>query len=259
MRRQRQIDTAPEWGRGKLLAVLVAGAVALLAAVVGLGLGVYYSVLAGPAGSGADGSTRGRADVVSESDQAAEIAGEAAARPGPLTTEVFDELVLPTPTVLGPAGVSSGFPRTPEGALAQLAAIDQRVLQSASVDVAQQVIEEWAVPGGPTVESWSGVHAVAALLSSAGVSRSGDSALTVSAWPEMGLIRETGEAETTVCVNFVVTAIKTKTASVASADCQRMAWADGRWMIGAGAEPEQAASVWPGTTAALEAGYRVLR
>ena len=259
MRRQRQIDTAPEWGRGKLLAVLVAGAVALLAAVVGLGLGVYYSVLAGPAGSGADGSTLGRADPVSERDQDAETAGEAAARPGPLTTEVFDELVLPTATVLGPAGVSSGFPRTPEGALAQLAAIDQKVLQSASVDVAQQVIEEWAVPGGPTAESWSGVHAVAALLSSAGVSRSGDSALTVSASPEMGLIRETGEAETTVCVNFVVTAIKTKTASVASADCQRMAWADGRWMIGAGAEPEQAPSVWPGTTAALEAGYRVLR
>jgi hypothetical protein len=259
MRRQRQIDTAPEWGRGKLLAVLVAGAVALLAAVVGLGLGVYYSVLAGPAGSGADGSMHGRADGVSERDQAAEIAGETAARPGPLTTEVFDELVLPTPTVLGPAGVSSGFPRTPEGALAQLAAIDQRVLQSASVDVAQQVIEEWAVPGGPTAESWSGVHAVAALLSSAGVSRRGDSALTVSASPEMGLIRETGEAETTVCVNFVVTAIKTKTASVASADCQRMAWADGRWMIGAGAEPQQAPSVWPGTTAALEAGYRVLR
>ena len=260
MRRQRQIDTAPEWSRGKLLAVLAAGAVALLAAVIGLGLGVYYSVLAGPAGSGADGSsTRGRAGVVSEHDQAAEIAGEAAARPGPLTTEVFDELVLPMPTVLGPAGVSSGFPRTPEGAIAQLAAIDQRVLQSASVDVAQQVIEEWAVPGGPTAESWSGVHAVAALLSSAGVSRSGDSALTVSASPEMGLIRETGEAETTVCVNFVVTAIKTKTASVASADCQRMAWADGRWMIGAGAEPQQVPSVWPGTAAALEAGYRVLR
>ena len=259
MRRQRQIDTAPEWGRRRLLAVLVAGAVALLAAVVGLGLGVYYSVLAGPAGSDADGFALGRADLVSERDQDAEPMGEAAALPGPLTTEVFDELVLPTATVLGPAGVSSGFPRTHQGALAQLAAIDQKVLQSSSVDVAQQVIEEWAVPGGPTAESWSGVHAVAALLSSAGVSRGGDSALTVSASPEMGLIRETGDAETTVCVNFVVTALKTKTASVASADCQRMTWADGRWMIGAGAEPEQAPSVWPGTTAALEAGYRVLR
>jgi hypothetical protein len=260
MRRHRHLDAESEWGRGKLLAVLATGAVALLAVVVGLGLGVYYSVLAGPADSGTDGA--GSQDGFGASPEVNQGVGpstEAATGPSELSTETFEEIVLPAPTVLGPVGVSSGFPRTPEGALAQLSAIDQRVLQAASVDVAQQVITQWAVLGGPTAESWSGVQAVAALLSSAGATHSGDSALTVSASPEMGLIREVDEAGAVVCVGFVVTATKTKTASVASADCQRMTWVEGRWMIGAGDEPEQAPSVWPGTKAALEAGYRVLR
>jgi hypothetical protein len=260
MRRQRHVEATPEWGRGKLLAVLVTGAVALLAVVVGLGLGVYYSVLAGPADRGTDGAgSQDRVEASPEFTQGAQSSGDVATGPSELTTETFEEIVLPAPRVLGPVGVSSGFPRTPEGALAQLIAIDQRVLQSASVDVAQQVITQWAVPGGPTAESWSGVQAVAALLSSAGATRSGDTTLTVSASPEMGLIRDVDEAGAVVCVDFVVTATKSKTASVASADCQRMTWVGGRWMIGAGAEPEQAPSVWPGTTAALEAGYRVLR
>ena len=259
MRRRRHVEATPEWGRGKLLAVLVTGAVAVIAVVGGLGMGVYYSLLAGPADSGTDGASQDRAGASPEPNQGVRSSKEVATGPSELTTETFEEIVLPAPRVLGPVGVSSGFPQTPEGALAQLIAIDQRVLQPASVDVAQQVITQWAVPGGPTAESWSGVQAVAALLSSAGATRSGDSALTVSASPEMGLIREVDEAGAVVCIDFVVTATKTKTASVASADCQRMTWVGGRWMIGAGAEPEQAPSVWPGTTAALEAGYRVLR
>ena len=261
MRRQRHVDATPEWGRSKLLAILTIGVVALLAVAVGLGLGVYYSLLAGPADSGTDGAgSQDRAGASMAPNQGERSSTEVATGPSEFTTETFDEIVLPAPTVLGTVGVSSGFPRTQEGALAQLIAIDQRVLQSASVDVAQQVITQWAVPGGPTADSWSGVQAMAALLSSAGATRSGDTALTVSASPEMGLIRDVDEAgAVVVCVDFVVTATKARTVSVASADCQRMTWVGGRWMIGAGAEPEQAPSVWPRTTSALEAGYRVLR
>ena len=254
--RRRGTREAPEWGRSKLLAVLVTGIAGVMLAVCGLALGVYYSVLADPGDAAAQHAADEPAD---EEMPAGERHTAEAARPGDLTTEQFAEIVLPAPEVLGPAGVSSGFPRSPEGALAQLVAIDQHVLQSASVDTAQRVITEWAVPGGPTAESWSGVHAVAALLSSAGVTRDGSAALTVSASPEMGLVDSGGGDEVLACVNFVVTASMTKTASVAAADCQRMTWVDGRWMIAAGPEPEQAPSVWPGTEAALQAGYRVLR
>ncbi len=254
MRRRRTRET-PEWGRGKLLAVLVTGVAGVMLAVCGLALGVYYSALADPDDAKAQLAT---AEPPADEQPGLGQDSAAAARPGDLTTEQFEEIVVPAPEVLGRAGVSSGFPRTPEGALAQLVAIDQHVLQSASVDTAQRVITEWAVTGGPTAESWSGVHAVAALLSSSGVTRDGSTALTVAASPEMGLIDSSGD-EVLACVNFVVTAFMTKTASVAAADCQRMTWVDGRWMIAAGPEPDQAPSVWPGTEAALQAGYRVLR
>ena len=229
----------------------MAAALGLVTAIIGLGLAVYYSVIAAP-------EPESPAARDEPADGTSFDVDESAARPGSLTTKQFKEIRLPAPTSLGPVGVSSGFPRTPEGALAQLAAIDQLVLQSASVATAQDVIREWAMPGGPTPESWSGVDAVAALLSSAGVSGNGDSTLTVSASPEMGLIKDESDS-LVACVDFVVTATKTKTASVAAADCQRMVWVDGRWMIGAGPEPAQAPSVWPGTDAALEVGYKVLR
>ncbi len=255
MRRSRERKPAPEWGRRKLLALLFAGAGGVLAAVVGLGLAVYYSVLAGP-----DDPTQASAVGDEAPNPAVTQLDQSVARPGPLTTKKFDAILLPTPTSLGPAGVSSGFPRTAEGALAQLAAIDQHVLQSASVSTAQVVVGAWAMPGGPTPESWSGVHAVASLLTSAGLTSDGAGRLVVSASPKLGLIRaEAGDRSVVVCVDFVVTATMTKTASIAAADCQRMVWAGGRWMIGAGPEPAQAPSVWPGTDAALHAGFKVLR
>jgi len=260
MRRHRPGLPAPEWGRRKLLAVLAAACVGAVAVIVGLGLAVYYSVIASRdddrAGPPASNDTDRRTPVT---DRALGDADEAS-RPGPLTAKPFSEILLPTPVSLGPVGVSTGFPPTPQGALAQLAAIDQRVLQSASVSTAQEVISKWAMPGGPTPESWSGVHAVAALLGAAGVTGNASTALTVSASPEMGLIKGTvGSDDAVVCVDFVVTATMTKTASVAAADCQRMVWTEGRWMIGAGPEPAQVPSVWPGTEAALEAGFKVLR
>jgi hypothetical protein len=243
--------------------VLTAAVVGVVVVVLGLGLAVYYSVIAGPD----DRTAVANAQTGTGVDRRGDLAGrrlpevdESASRPGQLTTKRFEETVLPAPTRLGPVGVSSGFPRTPEGALAQLASIDQRVLQSASVVTAQRVIRAWAVPGGPTPESWSGVRGVAALLGSAGVAGDGGSVLTVSASPEMGLIKGTvGSDFVVACVDFVVTATMTKSASVAVADCQRMAWVDGRWMIGAGREPAPAPSVWPGTMEAWRVGYRVLR
>ena len=48
---------------------------------------------------------------------------------------------------------ATGFPRTAEGALAQLIAIDQRAIESASVVTAQDVITAWAAPGGPTADT----------------------------------------------------------------------------------------------------------
>ena len=88
------------------------------------------------------------------------------------------------------------------------------------------------------------------------------------ATPMMGLVKATdGPDWAVVCVDFEVDATVTKTARIAAADCQRMMWlpgsiasapgaGQGRWTIAAGPEPAPAPSIWPGTDAAITAGYQ---
>lgn len=244
--------TDGRWGRGRLLLLVAGVAAAAVAAVVGVLLALHASLDA----QVDEAPTRESGKTIPANDEVA--------LPGPLSSRVFPVIEVPAPTRVGPVGVPSGFPRTAAGALAQLGALDQHVLQSASVTVAQEVITAWAVPGGPTAETWSGVHAVAAMLSSAGRDAASEAdplgGLVVTAVPSMGMIEDgEGAGEPIVCVNFVLTATLTSTATVAATDCQRMVWNGRRWMIAAGAEPQQAPSVWPGTDAAYVAGYALWR
>jgi hypothetical protein len=182
------------------------------------------------------------------------------ALPGPLSSQHVDTIVVPQPTLLGPAQVATGFPRTAEGALGQLIAIDQRAVGAASVVVAQDVIAVWAAPGGPTADSWSGVAAVRRLLESAGLPAHGSPDLTLQVDPAMGLIEDETDTTATVCVDFIVTAVLRHGGSyrIAVADCQHLAWDRDRWVIAAGAEAPQRTSVWPGNQASYDAGFRWL-
>lgn len=266
MRPSRRVHAEPpQWGRKKLLALLAGAAMTTIALLVGLGLSIHHTLQ--PGGGPAPGRNVA-ADSADPRDQIAQrpmaSAPPDASRPGPLTTKPFDALVLPAADRLGAADVSTGFPQTTQGALAQLVAIDQAALQSASVPAAQAVISAWAMPGGPTAQSWSGVRAIAEMLAAAGLPASGSPTLTVSATPAMGLVKGTvGDRYVVACVDFVVTATATTTARIAAADCQRMVWTEhggsgggeGRWMVGPGPEPAQPPSVWPGTEAAHAAGY----
>ena len=203
-------------------------------------------------------------------------AGLRAAQPGPLSTGSSGTISLPQPDRLGAAQVPTGFPHTSQGALAQLISIDQRALESTSLITAQDVIASWARAGGPTPQDWSVVGAVATLLSAAGSPAEGTPDLEVGLHPAMGLIRggdaeDLGVSVVVPCVDFVAT-IRTDSASpsgvagptvsspvrVAVADCQRMVWAGGRWMIASGAEPPSSPSIWPGTQASYDAGYQWL-
>ena len=197
--------------------------------------------------------------------------------------------LLPAATRTGPAGVPTGFTQTPQGAMAQLAAVDTAALSSASLAGARAVITGWAVPGGPTTSSWSVIRAVATLLSETDLS-GGTGQLAVQPTPLMGLIKGSlsahpagsGGSENPVfvvpCVDFELDVTVTSTARGATADCQRMVWttdttdttastastagtggAGGRWLIGPGPEPAAGPSVWPDTDLALTVGYRDLR
>jgi len=265
------------WSRGRLLAVL-AGAAALTGLVlVGIGLSVFYTLqpahratpatsrqVARPPGqalkptaAGADGD-RQLEDALA--DRAMPAANLDAALPGPVSTRDPGVIVIPAATRTGPAGVPTGFPHTAAGALAQLAAIDQTAMSAGTLPGVRAVITGWAAPGGPTAQSWSAVKAMADLLTAAGLSGGGSAQLALVVTPLMGLVKGTVGTDFVVpCVDFQFDATLQTTQHVADADCQRMVWRAGRWVIGPGPEPATPPSVWADTDLAIAVGYRDLR
>ena len=263
-----------------MLALLVTAALTVATLVVGLVLAVVHAI--NPTGdgystrvfegSGGNATGPAPATVSTESMSAAEARDALAARPMPAVPDSASHpapvsnrdagppIVLPRPTDTGPAGVPTGFPHTPEGAMAQLTAIDQTALQSGSLSGARAVIAAWAMPGGPTTTSWSAVRAMSSLLSAAGLSGGGSPQLAVVLTPLMGQIKgSVGPDFIVPCVDFELAVTLQQTARGATADCQRMVWHRDRWMIGPGEEPALPPSVWPGTDLAIDVGYRDLR
>ena len=281
LRRPPAGEPSTPWSRRKMLALLAGAAVGAAFLALGLVLTVVYAgrpaasrvarSTVSPAPTDASAATgaqapAARADVTQRARDALAAApmpqlDDAAARPGPVSTrDPGPALELPKATSVGPESVATGFPQTPLGAMAQLAAIDLTALQSGSLAGARAVITAWATPGGPTADSWSGVHALAAFLDAAGLSGGGSPQLALVVTPLMGQLKgSVGDDFTVPCLDYEVDATLTQTARVAVADCQRMVWTGQRWMVGPGIEPADAPSVWPDTEAAIAVGYRDVR
>jgi hypothetical protein len=279
-RRGGQEPRSPRWSRRKMLALLVTAALTVAALVAGLVLivvqvvsptrdGDHASVVGGSVGKVTSPATdAGPTRTVSAAEARDALAArpmpavpESASRPSPISNrDPGPPTVLPRATRTGPAGVPTGFPRTPEGAMAQLAALDQTALQSGSLSGARDVIADWAMPGGPTTTTWSGVRAMSTLLNATGLSSGGSPQLAAVLTPRMGQIKgSVGPDFVVPCVDFELDVTLQQTARGATADCQRMVWHGDRWMIGSGDEPAQPPSVWPDTDLALDVGYRDLR
>jgi hypothetical protein len=285
--------SAPEWPRRKMLALLFGVGLGAVVLLCGLILAVIYAVHPNHhSGRGhpttADaaiskgvkqGSAASRAASTSEratdardalANQPMPSVDEDASHPGPVSAAATGpSITLPLATATGPAHVPTGFPRSPTGAMAQLAAIDQVAIQSGSLDIARAVINGWAVPGGPTGSTWSRVEALVTLFNAAGLSGGGSPQLALVLTPLMGQIKgSVGNDFVVPCVDFELEVTLQQTARGATADCQRMVWqpdppgpggGGGRWEIGAGPEPATPPSVWPDTELAIRVGYHDLR
>jgi hypothetical protein len=255
------------WGRRKVLALLAAAIGAALLLVAGLVFAVVAALhpsrphrQAATTNSTANGSMTPTDARDALATRAMPTVPEQAAQPGPVSTaDAGTPIDVPAATTTGPARVPTGFPQTPAGALAQLAAIDQTAIQSGSLDVTRQVITAWGSPAGPGPESWSVIAGMADLLTSAGTSgRAGDLAIVLT--PVMGLLKgRVGDGFVVPCVDFELDVTLAQTARIAVADCQRMSWRAGRWVIATGSEPATPPSIWPDTDAAFAAGYHDLR
>ena len=287
-----------EWSRRRLQVVLAGTAVVMICLLAGGAWMVLGLLHLAPSGHVSEGMSRsvsvespdghgpapgerpeeGTGVVASAQELQDRLAGEPLptgsleqALPGTLSTDTIGTLRLPSPTRIGDAGVATGFPRTPAGALAQLIAIDRAAITPGSIPSAQHVIALWAEPGGPTSRTWSVVEAVAVLLSAAGLPATGPadsggatSVTGLELTAPMGFIKGTVGPDFVIpCVDLVIATTtsagaQADTRRVAAADCQRMVWVGDRWVIGAGPEPAPAPSLWPGTEASIEAGYRWL-
>lgn len=166
-------------------------------------------------------------------------------------------LQIPPATGAGPAGVPSGFPRTPEGAVGQLAAIGTTVLQAMSIPYTNDVYTDWALPGGVGMEQWPMTSNVQAFLDAARMGQDKDIAGTVIALPAAGQVKGVDGPDWAVaCVLFEVHATITVEAQMGYGHCERMQWQHGRWMIAPGVPPARAPSTWPGSELSIRAGWR---
>ena len=280
-------NRAPDtgWGRRRLIAILAAATTSAVLLLTGLGYAIHFALTPAeeappargegsqviqptgirPTGAPAAGLTGDeRRDRIAEAPMTAAAPGDA--QPAPPATQLADPITIPPATTAGPAMVPSGFPRTPEGAVAQLAAIETTVLQAMSIPVAHAVHDAWALAGGVGPGEWSLTGHVRSFLGAARMGAEKDLRTVVMATPAGAQVKGTdGPDWVLACVLLEVRAVIESEARIGYGHCERMQWqsdpnqtgtAGGRWMIAPGDPPALAPSTWPGSEPAIAAGWK---
>lgn len=257
---QASTDSQP-WTRHRLIAVLCVGLVAALTLAAGLGL-TLWNLVAAPPEPGSTGpfqpdATDGdRRDLIA-AEPMASVSADAAFTPDPALIQASAIHVPLAMNGRGPAGVPSGFPKTPEGAVGQLAAIEQTVVETMSLPVTREVHAAWTLDGAPAFEEWEMTDNVRSFLGS-GMQGGQEKDVTtiVTATPAAGMVKGADGPEWVVACVLLDIEVSIRTdARMGYGHCSRMQWADGRWQIAPGAAPAQAPSAWPGSVAAVDAGW----
>lgn len=255
------------WPRWRLLATLAAVGLTALTLVIGLGLAVRTMLLPTPTTPSADQAVAISGAVQGDAyrDQlAAEpmlpVPAAAASTPD-ISTDLAPILAVPPADTVGPAGVPTGFPRTPAGAVAQLAAIEVTVVEAMSIPVAHEVHDAWSLPGATSAAGWSMTRNVQVFLTTLGdQGNTKDDSVLITATPAAAQVKGTdGPDWVLACVLLDVRAAVATTARIGYGHCERMTWHDGRWQIAPGTPPAKAPSTWPGSDVALQAGWRTWR
>lgn len=258
----REQDSLEPWDRRRLLRTLAAVSIAGLLGLVGVGYAVYSAVAASSRPTAADAVPgpeslspgQARRDAIAAAPMLA--VPPAAARSGTPSTEVGPAIAVPAAGRVGPADVATGFPRTPEGAVGQLAAIESAVLQGMSIEIATAIFQAWSAPGAPPASQWALITNIQAFLASNAGSKAGSVGALVVATPVAGQVKGSDGPDWVVaCVLMDVQAQIVATARIAYGHCERMQWNGDRWVIGAGTAPSRAPSTWPRTDLARQAGW----
>jgi hypothetical protein len=283
-------DAGGGWSRRRLISVLALLLAAVLVLLVGLGYAAYFAIApdsgaaSAPSGAVATGEASPPGGIPNQPtgsggdrrDRLAAApmlpAAPSDAQPAPPATRLAEPMAIPAATGAGPAGVLTGFPRTPQGAVGQLAAIEATVLQAMSIPVAHDVYDAWALPGGVGAEQWSMTGNVQTFLATARMGPEKDMGTVVMVTAAGAQIKGSdGPDWVLACVLLEVDALIEQVARIAYGHCERMQWheepaspkdpaasntPEGRWMIAPGEAPAAAPSTWPGTERAIDAGWK---
>ena len=133
--------------------------------------------------------------------------------------------VVPEASTVGAVGVPSGFPRTPAGAVGQLAAIEVAVLQAMSIDYTRDVYQAWAWPGSPDPAGWSLTGHVQTFLGAAQMGAEKDPGVAVTVRPAAAQVKGVdGPGWVLACVLVEIRAVVAVEARAGYGHCERMQW-----------------------------------
>jgi hypothetical protein len=189
----------------------------------------------------------------------------AAASPHTLSTRTAGPpITLPEPAQVAGSDVPTGFPPTPEGALAQVATL--MTIGMAGGDpqtwarAYHSVAEDGAAPAG---ETWTGRDLVelrrGADMAPIGPPRPG---MTISWTPTSAMVKGTTSdgSFTVACVlGEFVADYNGRVVNAGWGNCLPMRLLDGRWRIASGPTAAAAPSAWPGSAEAVAAGWQEIR
>ena len=195
------------WDRRRLLLILGCVVAAALLLLLGLGYAAYFALTSATGTAKPVSATAAAHDAPGpQAAQGAARQDEIASAPmlavGPADSRASTPaavagptITIPTAATAGPAGVPAGFPHTPEGAVGQLAVIETTALQGMSIAAANQVYEQWALPGGVGVAGWEITQDVQAFLGTAQMGPEKDITTTVVATPAAAQVKGTDGAD----------------------------------------------------------------
>ncbi|MEW2507643.1 hypothetical protein AB0878_45005 [Amycolatopsis sp. NPDC047767] len=186
-----------------------------------------------------------------------------AAQPHPLTTSTAGSpVVLPSPSTQDHEWVPKSFPRSAEGALAQLVVLDETGAAGGDPDSYARAYAEIADAGAPPVAE-SALHTVLSHFRQAAGIAAGEvkPGLSVRFDVTQGLIKGTADGGSYV-VACVLGELSTDAhgygANLGIGDCQALRWTASGWRVSDGPRAAYAPCAWPGSAEAIAAGYRTL-
>lgn len=179
--------------------------------------------------------------------------------PGP----TGEPLTVPSPHEIQNRWIPSGFPPTPEGAVGQLQALTEQALVGANPAVTDRAYRELSEPGAPDPATSTPSNVVASLRSAARLPDTGAvPGLVVNYRVTDGLVKGTTDNGrfAVVCVLGELSAdYQARSGHAGLGVCEAMRWVDGQWRISPTMRAASATSAWPGSDAAVRAGYQELR